>query len=178
MYHYHRNGYRCSDGEYYLDGWAWQSRFSATAPITWSCGSFAPPSIRLHANTAPESDDKDAIKRLDAIASLEDLGAGFALATHDLNSWRGWTVGVMSRVVKSIRLALRCIWKCLSKQLKHWKEGPETIAWWPTAAREQTEIEMRFACVIARWLYPRHQYSIIDLQAYCERQWHGWTGRA
>ncbi len=27
---------------------------------------------------------KDSIKRLEAIASLEDLGAGFALATHDL----------------------------------------------------------------------------------------------
>lgn len=27
---------------------------------------------------------KDAAKRLEAIASLEDLGAGFALATHDL----------------------------------------------------------------------------------------------
>ncbi|RAH24437.1 hypothetical protein, partial [Vibrio vulnificus] len=32
----------------------------------------------------PKSMTKDAIKRLDAIASLEDLGAGFTLATHDL----------------------------------------------------------------------------------------------
>ena len=30
----------------------------------------------------------DAVKRLEAIVSLEDLGAGFTLATHDLgNSW-------------------------------------------------------------------------------------------
>ncbi|MDN3652616.1 transcription-repair coupling factor [Thalassotalea ponticola] len=32
----------------------------------------------------PKRMTKDAIKRLDAIAQLEDLGAGFALATHDL----------------------------------------------------------------------------------------------
>lgn len=32
----------------------------------------------------PKALSKDAKKRLDAIASLEDLGAGFALATHDL----------------------------------------------------------------------------------------------
>ncbi|MBW7983938.1 transcription-repair coupling factor [Enterobacillus tribolii] len=32
----------------------------------------------------PKSMTKDAQKRLEAIASLEDLGAGFALATHDL----------------------------------------------------------------------------------------------
>ncbi|NMP16462.1 transcription-repair coupling factor [Thalassotalea sp. Y01] len=32
----------------------------------------------------PKRMTKDALKRLDAIAQLEDLGAGFALATHDL----------------------------------------------------------------------------------------------
>ena len=32
----------------------------------------------------PKRMTKDAVKRLDAIAQLEDLGAGFALATHDL----------------------------------------------------------------------------------------------
>ncbi|WP_236565108.1 helicase-related protein [Aeromonas salmonicida] len=32
----------------------------------------------------PKLMSKDALKRLEAIASLEDLGAGFALATHDL----------------------------------------------------------------------------------------------
>ncbi|MFM9598163.1 hypothetical protein ACKI1O_53895, partial [Streptomyces scabiei] len=32
----------------------------------------------------PKSLSKDAVKRLEAIESLEDLGAGFALATHDL----------------------------------------------------------------------------------------------
>lgn len=32
----------------------------------------------------PKAITKDAVKRLEAIASLEDLGAGFTLATHDL----------------------------------------------------------------------------------------------
>ncbi|WP_148659999.1 hypothetical protein, partial [Klebsiella pneumoniae] len=32
----------------------------------------------------PKAMTPDAQKRLEAIASLEDLGAGFALATHDL----------------------------------------------------------------------------------------------
>lgn len=32
----------------------------------------------------PKRMSKDAVKRLEAIASLEDLGAGFTLATHDL----------------------------------------------------------------------------------------------
>ncbi len=36
------------------------------------------------ADTASKSDDYRCTKTLEAIASLEDLGAGFALATHDL----------------------------------------------------------------------------------------------
>lgn len=38
----------------------------------------------MAANAASKSDDYRCAKRLEAIASLEDLGAGFALATHDL----------------------------------------------------------------------------------------------
>ena len=44
-----------------------------------------PPLISSTAATSPrESMTPDAEKRLDALASLGDLGAGFALATHDL----------------------------------------------------------------------------------------------
>ena len=43
-----------------------------------------PPGICMATDAASKSDDYRCAKRLEAIASLEDLGAGFALATHDL----------------------------------------------------------------------------------------------
>ncbi len=44
----------------------------------------SPSSIRLLTTPHPKAMSTDAHKRLEAISSLEDLGAGFALATHDL----------------------------------------------------------------------------------------------
>ncbi len=57
----------------------------ATAPAPRPRRTLAPPGLRLPACTARESAmTADAVKRLEAIESLEDLGAGFTLATHDL----------------------------------------------------------------------------------------------
>lgn len=67
----------------------------------------------------PKAMSKDAIKRLDAIASLEDLGAGFTLATHDLEIRGAGELLGDEQSGQINRLALRCTWKCLSRLLKH-----------------------------------------------------------
>lgn len=43
---------------------------------------------------------KDAIKRLDALENLDNLGAGFVLATHDLEIEEQENYLVMNKVVK------------------------------------------------------------------------------
>ena len=44
----------------------------------------APPRVRLPDHPAAKAMTADAVKRLEALESLEELGAGFTLATHDL----------------------------------------------------------------------------------------------
>ena len=81
----HRIGHRCAEREYDRN----QSRRSILA---WrSCISCAGASDRSHHRAyayliVPDrrAISADAEKRLDAIASMEELGAGFTLATHDL----------------------------------------------------------------------------------------------
>jgi transcription-repair coupling factor (superfamily II helicase) len=60
----------------------------------------------------------DAQKRLEAIASLEDLGAGFALATHDLEiRGAGELLGEdQSGSMETIGFSL-CIWSCWKTRL-------------------------------------------------------------
>ncbi|SQC94068.1 Transcription-repair-coupling factor [Cedecea neteri] len=56
----------------------------AATPAPWPRRALAPPGLCLAADAASKIHDHRRAKRLEAIASLEDLGAGFALATHDL----------------------------------------------------------------------------------------------
>ncbi|GAM62224.1 transcription-repair coupling factor [Vibrio ishigakensis] len=60
----------------------------------------------------PKAITKDAAKRLEAIASLEDLGAGFTLQHMTLRSVVPVSFLVMNRAVRSNRLASPCIWRC------------------------------------------------------------------
>ena len=59
----------------------------------------------------------DAVKRLEAIESLEDLGAGFTLATHDLEiRGAGELLGRGTDAARSRRSATRSTWKCSNAQ--------------------------------------------------------------
>lgn len=89
---------------------------------------------------------KDAKKRLDAIASLEDLGAGFTLATHDLEIRGAGELlgedqsGSMSQVGFSLYMEM------LDHAVEALKEGKQLSLSQVTA--KQTEIELRLAALI------------------------------
>lgn len=89
---------------------------------------------------------KDAKKRLEAIASLEDLGAGFTLATHDLEIRGAGELlgedqsGSMSQVGFSLYMEM------LDHAVEALKEGKQLSLNQVTA--KQTEIELRLPALI------------------------------
>jgi len=89
---------------------------------------------------------KDAKKRLEAIASLEDLGAGFTLATHDLEIRGAGELlgedqsGSMSQVGFSLYMEM------LDHAVAALKEGKQLSLTQVTA--KQTEIELRLPALI------------------------------
>ncbi|WP_334325530.1 transcription-repair coupling factor, partial [Gilliamella apicola] len=95
----------------------------------------------------PKLLSKDAKKRLEAIASLEDLGAGFALATHDLEiRGAGELLGSdQSGQIETIGFNLYI--ELLDDAVKSLKEGKE-----PTLEsllnNQQTEVELRLPTLI------------------------------
>lgn len=95
----------------------------------------------------PKLLSKDAQKRLEAIASLEDLGAGFALATHDLEiRGAGELLGSdQSGQIESIGFNLYI--ELLEDAVKSLQEGKE-----PTLesllTSQQTDIELRLPTLI------------------------------
>ncbi len=93
----------------------------------------------------PKAMSKDAIKRLDAIASLEDLGAGYPSDSRSRDSWCGWNCWVMSRVVKST-VGFTLYMEMLEQAVEALKEGREPFS--DDLLREQTEIEMRLPALL------------------------------
>ena len=89
---------------------------------------------------------KDAKKRLDAIASLEDLGAGFTLATHDLEIRGAGELlgedqsGSMSQIGFSLYMEM------LDQAVSSLKDGKELSL--DQVMRNQTEIELRVPALL------------------------------
>ena len=94
----------------------------------------------------PKRMTKDAIKRLDAIAALEDLGAGFALATHDLEiRGAGELLGDdQSGQIASIGFSLYM--DMLDKAVTALKEGKEPSL--DDASAGRTDIELRIPALL------------------------------
>jgi len=94
----------------------------------------------------PKRMTKDSVKRLEAIASLEDLGAGFALATHDLEiRGAGELLGDdQSGQINAVGFSLYM--EMLEKAVEALKEGKEPSL--NDALGRQTEIELRLAALI------------------------------
>lgn len=94
----------------------------------------------------PKALSKDARKRLDAIASLEDLGAGFTLATHDLEiRGAGELLGDgQSGQIQSVGFTLYM--EMLEQAVEALKEGREPSL--DDLLREQTEVELRLPALI------------------------------
>jgi transcription-repair coupling factor (superfamily II helicase) len=89
----------------------------------------------------PRRISKDAMKRLDAISSLEELGAGFALATHDMEiRGAGELLGDdQSGQISSIGFTLYM--EMLEQAVAALKEGREPSL--DAVLSNQTEIELR-----------------------------------
>jgi len=94
----------------------------------------------------PKAMTKDAVKRLDAIASLEDLGAGFTLATHDLEiRGAGELLGdEQSGQIQSVGFTLYM--EMLEQAVEALKEGKEPSL--DELLRDQTEVELRLPALL------------------------------
>lgn len=94
----------------------------------------------------PKAMTKDAQKRLEAIASLEDLGAGFTLATHDLEiRGAGELLGdEQSGQIQSIGFTLYM--EMLEQAVEALKSGKEPSL--DDLLREQTEVELRIPALL------------------------------
>ncbi|MGF1785740.1 transcription-repair coupling factor [Photobacterium swingsii] len=94
----------------------------------------------------PKRMTKDAVKRLDAIASLEDLGAGFTLATHDLEiRGAGELLGDdQSGQIQSVGFTL--FMEMLEQAVEALKEGKEPSL--DDLLKQQTEVELRVPALI------------------------------
>jgi transcription-repair coupling factor (superfamily II helicase) len=94
----------------------------------------------------PKRMTKDSVKRLEAIASLEDLGAGFALATHDLEiRGAGELLGDdQSGQINAVGFTLYM--EMLERAVEALKEGKEVSL--TEALEQQTEIELRIPALI------------------------------
>ena len=89
---------------------------------------------------------KDAEKRLDAIASLEDLGAGFTLATHDLEiRGAGELLGEeQSGQMQAVGFTL--FMDMLEQAIKDIKEGKEPSL--QQTLNQKTEVELGVSAII------------------------------
>ncbi|SKA54791.1 transcription-repair coupling factor [Enterovibrio nigricans] len=94
----------------------------------------------------PKRMTKDAIKRLEAIASLEDLGAGFTLATHDLEiRGAGELLGEdQSGQIQSVGFTLYM--EMLEQAVEALKEGREPSL--EDMLNQQTDVELRLPALL------------------------------
>ncbi|CZF82165.1 transcription-repair coupling factor [Grimontia marina] len=94
----------------------------------------------------PKRMTKDAVKRLEAIASLEDLGAGFTLATHDLEiRGAGELLGdEQSGQIQSIGFTLYM--EMLEQAVEALKEGKEPSL--DDLLNQQTDVELRLPALL------------------------------
>jgi transcription-repair coupling factor (superfamily II helicase) len=94
----------------------------------------------------PKLMTKDAAKRLDAIANLEDLGAGFALATHDLEiRGAGELLGDdQSGQIESVGFTLYM--EMLEQAVEALKSGKEPAL--DTLLSDHTEVELRLPALL------------------------------
>jgi transcription-repair coupling factor (superfamily II helicase) len=84
----------------------------------------------------------DAVKRLEAIESLEDLGAGFTLATHDLEIRGAGELLGESQSGELTQIGLTMYLDLLEQAVKALKEGREPMLDRPLAATAEVELRL------------------------------------
>ena len=85
---------------------------------------------------------QDAVKRLEAIESLEDLGAGFVLATHDLEIRGAGELLGESQSGELTEIGLTMYLDLLEQAVKALKEGKEPVLDRPLAATAEVELRL------------------------------------
>jgi transcription-repair coupling factor (superfamily II helicase) len=85
---------------------------------------------------------QDAVKRLEAIESLEDLGAGFVLATHDLEIRGAGELLGESQSGELTEVGLTMYLDLLERAVKALKEGREPDLDRPLAATAEVELRL------------------------------------
>src|SRR5678815_149480 len=85
---------------------------------------------------------QDAIKRLEAIESLEELGAGFVLATHDLEIRGAGELLGESQSGELTEVGLSLYLDLLEQAVKALKEGREPVLDRPLAATAEVELRL------------------------------------
>ena len=106
---------------------------------------------------------EDARKRLEAIESLEDLGAGFTLATQDLEiRGAGELLGEeQSGQIQEIGIGLYL--ELLERAVSALREGREPVLDQPLASG--CEVDLQLPCAASRGLHPRRAFAVAALQA-------------
>ncbi|MBO1254920.1 transcription-repair coupling factor [Alteromonas sp. 5E99-2] len=94
----------------------------------------------------PKRMTRDATKRLEAIASLEDLGAGFALATHDLEIRGAGELLGDDQTGQITSVGFSLYMDMLEQAVEALKEGKEPSL--DDALAQQTDIELRIAALL------------------------------
>jgi transcription-repair coupling factor (superfamily II helicase) len=84
----------------------------------------------------------DAVKRLEAIESLEELGAGFVLATHDLEIRGAGELLGESQSGELTEVGLTLYLDLLEQAVKALKEGREPVLDRPLAATAEVELRL------------------------------------
>ncbi len=84
----------------------------------------------------------DAVKRLEAIESMEDLGAGFVLATHDLEIRGAGELLGESQSGELTEIGLSMYLDLLEQAVRAMKEGREPVLDRPLAATAEVELRL------------------------------------
>lgn len=94
----------------------------------------------------PKAISKDAVKRLEAIESLEDLGAGFALATHDLEIRGAGELLGDDQTGQIQTIGFTLYMEMLEQAVEALKQGKELSL--DVLTSKQTEIELRIPALL------------------------------
>ncbi len=94
----------------------------------------------------PKSITKDAVKRLEAIESLEDLGAGFALATHDLEIRGAGELLGDDQTGQIHTIGFTLYMEMLEQAVEALKQGKELTL--DALTSKQTEVELRIPALL------------------------------
>ena len=106
----------------------------------------------------------DAAKRLEAIESMEELGAGFVLATHDLEIRGAGELLGEQQSGQMTEIGLAMYLDMLEQAVKALKEGREPQLDRPLAA--ETEVELRVPAFIPEIYIARRARAAVALQAH------------